>query len=275
MARARPAPPATRTRPPLVRVLAVVVGLLAAAAAVTAYAGGAVADPSPAASAATASAPSAAGPADPDGTGRQVFLRDCAWCHGNDGTGTQNGPTLEKAGALTTDFYLRTGRMPLKDPGDRVERGPAAYSEDVIRALDSYVASLGDGPELFPTGSGDPLVGRRLFLGNCAACHSASGTGMVMTGGNWAPELYQTDHQAVGEAIRIGPGPMPPFTEKQLDQEEVDDIVAYVGTLGAEQARGGAPIEQYGPIMEGLLLWLVGLPLLVLVIRLLGKRAKS
>jgi len=239
--------------------------LLACAAGLTAV-GGAQADPSP--------TPTASSPAGSTDTGRRVFLRDCSWCHGTTGGGTGNGPSLESSGALDADFYLRTGRMPLEHPDDRVERGPVAYSDDVIESLDAYVASLGDGPGVTAVAPGDAETGRRLFLGNCAACHSASGTGMVMTGGNWAPELDPTEPQQVAEAIRIGPGPMPAFTDKQLEKQEVDDIVSYVEKLGPDQQKGGATVDQYGPIVEGLLVWLVGLPLLLLVIRLLGKKAK-
>ncbi len=252
------------------RPLAVLVGLLLAAAAVTAYVGGAVAAPTPMRSP-TASVTSAGA----GGEGREVFLRDCAWCHGPEGRGTQNGPSLESAGSLTTDFYLRTGRMPLEHPDERPERGPQAYSDRVIEALDAYVAGLGDGPGPVDLAPGDPATGRGLFLVNCAACHSASGTGMVMTGGAVALELWSTHPEQVAEAIRIGPGAMPPFTEQQLTEEEVDDVVSYVETLGQPQVEGGAGVEQYGPIIEGLLLWLVGMPVVLVMARLLGKRAPS
>lgn len=293
-----------RGRVRLLAPLGLLVALLVPAAALTAYAGGATATaeagpepsttpiPTTPASSPTASASespqsdASAGPgttSEPSPTasafsttGQEVFLRDCAWCHGNDGLGTQNGPSLDGDGGLTVDFYLRTGRMPLSRPDAPVRRGPVAYSDEVIRGIEAYVAELtGDGepvPELEP---GDPTKGRELFLTNCAACHSGSGTGMILTGGNWAPELYETHNEQVAEAIRIGPGPMPKFSDKQLEDQEVDDIVSYVEQLGDQQVESGAGIEQYGPIIEGLLVWLVGLPVLLLVIRLLGKRAGS
>ncbi len=248
------------------QLLLLVLGLLVAAAAVSCSLGGATTDPRPVGPVAAASG---------GGDGREVFLRDCAWCHGSDGSGTQNGPSLEDAGALTTDFYLRTGRMPLSDPGARPERGPKAYDDRTIEALDAYVATLGEGPDDVTVEPGDAAAGRSLFLTNCAACHSASGTGMVMTGGSVALELWPTHPQQVGQAIRIGPGAMPPFTEEQLSDEEVDDVVSYVRTLGQPQVEGGAGIQQYGPIIEGLVVWLVGVPVVLLIARLLGKRARS
>ncbi len=291
-----------RRRPRLLASLGLLVALLVPAGLLTAYAGGATAEtgaepsttpvptaPSGSPTASASESPqsdSSAGPGTTSNpspsadsfsdTGQEVFLRDCAWCHGNDGEGTQNGPSLADDGGETVDFYLRTGRMPLSQPDARVERGPVAYSDDVIRGIEAYVAQLGGSGDPVPElGPGDPVKGRELFLTNCAACHSSSGTGMIVPGGNWAPELWETHNEQVAEAIRIGPGPMPKFSDKQLEDQEVDDIVSYVEQLGDPQVKSGAGIEQYGPIIEGLLVWLVGLPALLLVIRFLGKRAGS
>lgn len=206
-------------------------------------------------------------------TGRRVFLRDCSWCHGTDGSGTHNGPSLTDVGAEAADFYLRTGRMPLDTPDQEVRSGPPAYDDATISALVDYVGSLGNGPAVPDVGRGDVAAGRVLFLENCAACHSASGTGTIVTGGQPAPELWHTRSRQVAEAVRVGPGPMPPFSDKQLDHSDVDDIVSYVRSLGSEQDRGGHGLDQYGPIIEGAVALGVLLPLLVIVIRLLGKRS--
>jgi len=206
-------------------------------------------------------------------TGRQVFLRDCAWCHGTAGGGTSRAPSLTDVGAEAADFYLRTGRMPLSSPDEEVRSGPPSYDDATISALVRYVGSLGAGPAVPTLAAGDIVNGRKLFGENCAACHSASGTGTIVTKGEPAPELWHTGKQQVAEAIRVGPGPMPPFGAKQLDQQEVDDIVAYVHQLGSPQDAGGAGLDQYGPIIEGLIALFVLLPCLVIVIRLLGKRA--
>lgn len=208
-------------------------------------------------------------------SGRSLFQRDCAWCHGTSGQGTQRAPSLEHAGVGGADFWLRTGRMPLRQPGLRPQRGLPAYSSSTIRSLARYVGSLGHGPAIPKVSAGDPVEGQRLFLANCAACHSSSGTGMALPGGSRAPSLYPTQPQQVAEAVRTGPGEMPPFGAHELDRRQLDDVVAYVGQLGDKQVRGGASLDQLGPIAEGMLVLLVPLPLLVLVIRLLGKKADS
>ncbi len=206
--------------------------------------------------------------------GQQVFLRECAWCHGDTGEGTQFGPSLEESGGAAADFYLRTGRMPLKKAGDKPEPGPPAYSDDTIAALVDYVDEIGSGepvPELAP---GDPIEGRKVFLANCAACHSSSGTGVIVSGGEDAPQLYDTAPDQVAEAVRVGPGPMPRFGTGHLSDKELDDVVSYVQELGPKQVRGGLGLDQFGPIAEGAFALFVVLPLLVLILVLLGKRAK-
>ncbi len=207
--------------------------------------------------------------------GQQVFLKDCAWCHGKKAVGTQNGPSLREVGAADVDFYLKTGRMPLASPDSPVRPGSPSYSSHTIKALVAYVGSLAPGKgEKVPTlGPGDPQHGRSLFLYNCAPCHSSSGTGMIVAGGEFAPELYNTKPTQVAEAIRVGPGPMPEFTHKELSDKDMHDIVSYVGQLGPQQDIGGNGLDEFGPIAEMLFALLVLVPALVVVIRLMGKKA--
>jgi ubiquinol-cytochrome c reductase cytochrome c subunit len=87
------------------------------------------------------------------------------------------------------------------------------------------------------------------------------------------PQLYETKSEQIAEAIRLGPGEMPPFGARTLDDQELSDVTAYVQQLGPEQVQGGQALDQYGPIAESLLAILVALPVLVVVILLLGRRA--
>ena len=84
--------------------------------------------------------------------GAALFAANCARCHGPAGAGiatsadaSLRGPDLRGVGALAADFYLRTGYMPLADARDQPVRGRQRLSEPAIRALTSYVASLGTG----------------------------------------------------------------------------------------------------------------------------------
>jgi ubiquinol-cytochrome c reductase cytochrome c subunit len=211
--------------------------------------------------------------------GERVFLRDCAWCHGNEGKGSERGPSLEDAGPAAAHFQLTTGRMPLESDEDEPERGTPAYPPVTVDALVTYVGTLGTGPEVPKVLPGDAARGRTLFLYNCAPCHSSGATGMILPQGDFASELLDSTPTQVAEAVRLGPGPMPPFSDRQLDKEQVDAIAAYVEQLGPHAAEnqdiGGHPLDRLGPIFEGAVAWLLGIPALLLVIRLLGKRSAA
>jgi ubiquinol-cytochrome c reductase cytochrome c subunit len=97
--------------------------------------------------------------------------------------------------------------------------------------------------------------------------------GAALPAGYIAPSLLQDDATRVAEAVRVGPGLMPQFPRSALTDQQVNDIVAYVQALPAHENDGGWPIGDLGPVAEGLFGWVAGLGLLLVVIRLLGKRA--
>src|SRR5256885_15200226 len=76
------------------------------------------------------------------GTGfeaRATYLRDCATCHGPDGTGTSRGIAIDDKGAADIDYEVSTGRMPLRDNPDRVRRHTPAYAPAETAQLVTYV----------------------------------------------------------------------------------------------------------------------------------------
>src|SRR5262249_56894641 len=89
-------------------------------------------------------------PAAPDRTGRAapqpdvraVFLRDCAVCHGGDGSGTAQGPSLIDAGPGVVDFWVSTGRMPLPSAGAPAGRRQPTDSPAAIRPPLPSAASI-------------------------------------------------------------------------------------------------------------------------------------
>ena len=80
--------------------------------------------------------------------GRKLFQVSCSSCHGIDGRGTRNGPTLVGVGAASASFMLTTGRMPLADPNAQALRKPPAFPQPEIDSLVAFVASLGPGPAI-------------------------------------------------------------------------------------------------------------------------------
>ena len=217
-------------------------------------------------------------PSAPD-RGRVLFGQSCASCHGPAGQGTQRGPSLVGVGPASLDFQLGTGRMPLtSERYEPVHREPA-FSPADIRAIVDYASGLrgGGGPRIPTVRPNDVQLGQTLYLGNCAACHSATGAGGALTNGRFAPSLAKATPTQVGEAIRVGPGLMPAFADTALTDHEVDAIADYVRTLQNKRGdldRGGLPLGRIGPVTEGLIGWAVGLVLLLLVVRWLGSRAR-
>jgi ubiquinol-cytochrome c reductase cytochrome c subunit len=212
-----------------------------------------------------------------DGEGRALFEEGCSSCHGFDGRGVPGqGPSLVHAGEAAADFYLRTGRMPLDQVGKQPLRGEPRYSDPEIRALVAYVGSLGDGPPIpvVDPDRGSVSEGMRLFGESCSGCHGIGGKGGVAIGA-YAPPLGESTPTDVAEAIRVGPYVMPPFSEAQLDQGDVDSIARYVRLTQNPDDAGGLGIGHIGPVPEGLVAWLAALAALLLVARLIGERGET
>ncbi|MEA2446602.1 MAG: ubiquinol-cytochrome c reductase cytochrome c subunit [Actinomycetota bacterium] len=223
--------------------------------------------------------------------GKQLFLRDCAWCHGNSGEGTDYGPDIvtDTNGPALVDFVLSSGRMPLGNPQQLMARGPTAYSRRQIDEIVAFTRSLGaPGPEV-PSVSldgGDLVHGGELYQENCAACHSTTGIGGALTQGAAAdssalehrrtsviaPPVVDATGVEVAEAIRVGPGTMPVFGAETFDEDDVTSIVRYIEYLKDPDDRGGAPIGRVGPVAEGAIGWVIGLGLLLLFVRWIGTK---
>jgi ubiquinol-cytochrome c reductase cytochrome c subunit len=204
--------------------------------------------------------------------GRNVYVARCASCHGADGSGTDQGPSLIGVGAAAADFELRTGRMPFTGPpGTQAVRKPPAFDDQTIRDLDDYVASLGPGPAI-PTPKVDMhtiSAGQRLFVANCAPCHGATANGGAVGGGALAPPLDKATPVEVAEAMLIGPGQMPVFSN--YSDEQGNAIVSYVSYVQESIHPGGFSIGGVGPVPEGFVAWVFGLGLLLIIVVLIGR----
>jgi ubiquinol-cytochrome c reductase cytochrome c subunit len=212
--------------------------------------------------------------------GRELYMRDCAWCHDSAGEGSIYGPPLEDSGPASTDFMLRTGRMPIEQPERDPPAGPAEYSPEEIEQITAYASTFGEGPpipEVQPD-EGSLEQGAVLYQENCAACHSSTGIGAALTSGETAPGVRSSSATEIGEAVRVGgagleTGDMPRFDERTLTPDELDSLARYIlVVLQAPRDPGGLPLGHIGPVAEGFVAVFVLLPLMLLVIRWLGKK---
>jgi ubiquinol-cytochrome c reductase cytochrome c subunit len=205
--------------------------------------------------------------------GASLYLQHCSSCHGIEGNGTFRGPTLIGVGAASADYWVRSGRMPLLQPDQEAKRGEPAFSDEEIRALVDHVAAFGEGPPIpeLDLATADLATGGELYRLNCASCHNWDGKGGALIGQRNAPPLHPAPNRQVAEAIRIGPGSMPQFTSGQLDDKELNDVVAYVDYLRAPRDAGGYGLAHWGPSTETIAAF-VGMLVLVLVTVWLGER---
>lgn len=202
----------------------------------------------------------------------QVWLRDCAVCHGADALGTGRGPSLAGSGRAFTHYMLTTGRMPIGDPDEKIERRRPAYPSAMVAALVDHVAELAPGgpdiPEVDAT-AGDVAEGGRLYRGQCAACHAWSAEGGALLERE-APPLGPSTPVQIAEAIRIGPGTMPAFGAAALSDEDVASVIAYVRYLDDPRDVGGQPLWHLGPLAEGAVAWVAGIGFLLFALRRIG-----
>jgi ubiquinol-cytochrome c reductase cytochrome c subunit len=219
--------------------------------------------------------------------GRQLFAGNCATCHGGNGQGISSrgqgagaitglGPSLHGVGARAAHFYLRTGYMPLSSPDKQPRRGRVLFSDRELRALISYVASLGPGPPIpapHPA-RGNLAEGMKLFTEHCSGCHQVVAEGGYVTGAV-APALEDATPVQVAEAARIGPYLMPRFSEKQISNPQLDSIIRYVGYAKHPHDAGGWAIGHVGPVPEGLVTWFLGIAAVVATCVVIGKRLAS
>jgi cytochrome c oxidase cbb3-type subunit 3 len=117
--------------------------------------------------------------------GGPLFLQQCAFCHGRDAGGGEDGPDLTRS-KLVADDKDGDKIAPVIREG-RPEKGMPRFSipDSEIAALVAFIhdqktkaeAQVGKrrGVEVADLQTGSAEAGRAYFAGNCAKCHSASG----------------------------------------------------------------------------------------------------
>ncbi|HET7397452.1 MAG TPA: c-type cytochrome [Intrasporangium sp.] len=224
--------------------------------------------------------------ADTVAQGKDLFLANCATCHGTNAQGTASGPSLVGVGAAAVDFQVGTGRMPLAQPAVQAPALPKIkFDQEQISALAAYVASLGPGPAIpneeytkaLEPGSAENneriARGGEIFRVNCAMCHNFAGSGGALTRGKYAPPLRGVEGKHIYEAMATGPQSMPVFNDANIDPQAKQDVISYLKAIENETAVGGMTLGNLGPVPEGMFAWIFGLGILVGCAVWLGKKA--
>ncbi|MGO4956464.1 cytochrome bc1 complex diheme cytochrome c subunit [Luteococcus sp. Sow4_B9] len=213
--------------------------------------------------------------------GKGLYDVTCSSCHGLNGEGSSQAPSLIGVGAAAVDFQMGTRRMPMAKPMAQAPRNSAPeYTPEEIEAIGAYVATLGAGPAVptedkySPAGLTDAEVARggELFRTNCSACHNIEGNGGALSNGAYAPSLHGVSSKHIYEALRTGPQQMPIFGEGALPDEDVQQIIGYLSKVEQQPQYGGLALGGIGPVAEGFWGWILGIGGLVLVAMWLAKK---
>lgn len=201
--------------------------------------------------------------------GKALFDRSCISCHGPNAQGvTDRGPSLIGVGSASVEFQVATGRMPMARQEAQADRKPPVFNADQVRQLAAYIQELGGGPQLpgdveAMLQGADVSKGGELYRINCAACHGFGGGGGALSSGKYAPSLMRANAAEMYGAMLSGPQNMPVFGDNQLGPQEKADVIAFVVNLQQDKDPGGFNLGRFGPVTEGLAIFLVGMVALV------------
>lgn len=208
------------------------------------------------------------------GAGEKLYDTNCSSCHGVHLVGSAAAPPLFGKSAADVDFMLRTGRMPAAVTGPQQLEHAPKLDDAQIRSLVAYVTAVGGGNAAIPVvAAGNAARGRDLFAQNCQACHGVTAHGASVGSSEVAPSLMSVAPRQIAEAVRIGPGVMPPFGTDVVKRRDLNDIVAYVALLQRQSYAnnpGGLQLANIGPVAEGFVGWVFGIGLLALLCRRIG-----
>jgi mono/diheme cytochrome c family protein len=221
--------------------------------------------------------------------GGELFVQNCAVCHGLDGQG-RIGANLDSFPGIMIDSTLRQTISSGIDGSVmpawlQAEGGP--LNEDEINDIVAYIVQAFGGTEPIapaptyvppdipplPDVEGDPSLGAVVYQVNCIVCHGDRGQGRVgkPLAKSWPgnqPSVFI--RQVVREGIS---GTIMPAWAKDLggplSNDDIDNVTAFVLTLEpVSVAPTPAPAEP-GPLSATIILVIFGALALLLVIGLI------
>jgi len=206
--------------------------------------------------------------------GKALFDNSCITCHGLNAQGVPNrGPSLIGVGSASVEFQVGTGRMPLDRQEAQADEKRPVFDNAQTKQLGQYIQELGGGPQV-PAGEltdnlqSNPEAlaeGGKLFRLNCSSCHGFGGAGGALSSGKYAPSLHSATTEQIYAAMLTGPQSMPVFGDNELTPDQKREVITYVTVqLQQDKDPGGIfNLGRYGPVTEGLAIFLVGITILV------------
>lgn len=174
--------------------------------------------------------------ADPEAQkmGSNLFLQNCALCHGSNAKGGIGYPDLtdndwiyggDSANILLTIHNGRVGGM----PAWRSQIGEAG-----VKAAAEYVMSISTAHKDMTLNSTLVTQGKAIFEQNCVLCHGKDAKGLTEMGGpNLTDDvwLFGAEPEVIRDSIRHGRAGVMPAWQVRLGNERVMLLAAYVKSL--------------------------------------------
>ena len=190
----------------------------------------------------------------PTPDGAALYAKMCALCHGKQG----EGYAAPKATALNNPDFLAAAsdeylfeNIARGRPGTRMSAWSAAHdgplSDAEIRALVRFIRGWQTEPSVKLSEAplaGDAQRGAALYAQQCAVCHGEQGQGLDTSPAapQGAPSLNNpvfletASDGFIRYAIAKGRrGTAMPAFEGTLTQQQIDDLVAFIRSLGTER----------------------------------------
>jgi mono/diheme cytochrome c family protein len=92
----------------------------------------------------------------------------------------------------------------------------------------------GESPYAGPLRSTDVALGQAKYESRCASCHESGAPAVANL--HWTVERMRRQ-------IREGSGQMPPIPEHRLNADEMDALIAYLGTVGGVDIEAEPSLE--------------------------------
>lgn len=167
--------------------------------------------------------------------GKRLFLTSCVSCHDRARVNTPEVIWETRAVSYPRNQYLPGGQPNPEDSGSKNGRSKSAL--DAMTSASPYL--LHDRVPVLADLSATERRGEQLFQQNCSFCHAADGTAHNWIGSFMQPHPRDlTSPKAMSgmtrtrlrTAIREGlPGTSMPAWKSVLSDQQVEDVIAYVG----------------------------------------------